>query len=150
MKLTSKAFQQGGKIPSKYTCDGENVNPPLAISDLPSGSKSLALIMEDPDVPKNLRADGMWDHWIVFNIPPTVSEIKENQEPKGVHGQGTGGNTEYYGPCPPDREHRYFISLYALDTLLDLPEKASKHQVLQAMEGHILAQTELMGRYERQ
>lgn len=149
MKLTSPAFEHGGKIPSKYTCDGENINPPLAISDVPPGAGSLVLIMDDPDVPKHLRADGMWDHWVVFNIPATIRDIGEGEEPEGTHGVGTGGNANYFGPCPPDREHRYFFKLYALDTELDLPEKATKGQVEKAMEGHVIEKTELMGRYER-
>ena len=149
MKLTSTAFENGGKIPSKYTCDGPNTNPPLAIAGVPSGAKSLALIMDDPDVPKNLRKDGMWDHWVVFNIPPELREIKEAEEPKGVHGIGTSQNLKYNGPCPPDREHRYYFKLYALDTKLDLAQKATKTQVEEAMEGHVLEKTELMGRYER-
>ncbi len=149
MKLTSPAFAHGGKIPSKHTCDGPNVNPPLNISEVPAGAKSLALIMDDPDVPKHLRPDGMWDHWVVFNIPVKTTEIQEAQEPKGVHGTGTGGNTKYFGPCPPDREHRYFFKLYALDAELALPEKSTKAQVEKAMAGHILEKTELMGRYER-
>lgn len=149
MKLTSPAFEHGGKIPSKYTCDGENINPPLAISDVPPGTGSLVLIMDDPDVPKHLRADGMWDHWVVFNIPATIREIGEGKEPEGTSGVGTSGNVEYSGPCPPDREHRYFFKLYALDTELDLPEKATKGQVEKAMEGHVIEKTELMGRYER-
>jgi Raf kinase inhibitor-like YbhB/YbcL family protein len=150
MKLTSPAFDPDGKIPSKYTCDGENINPPLIISDVPDRAASFVLIMDDPDVPKRLRADGMWDHWVVFNIPPSTREIVEGEEPQGTHGMGTSGNLSYFGPCPPDREHRYFFKLYALDTELTLAEKATKHQVERAMEGHILARAELMGRYERQ
>ncbi|OKH25628.1 kinase inhibitor [Hydrococcus rivularis NIES-593] len=149
MKLTSPAFAHEGKIPPKYTCDGENINPPLVISDVPAEAKSLVLIMDDPDVPKRLRADGMWDHWVVFNIAPSLTEIQEGKEPPGVHGIGTSKNLNYYGPCPPDREHRYFFKLYALDTQLNLPEKATKQQVERAMEGRILAKAELMGRYER-
>lgn len=149
MELSSPVFEHEGKIPSKYTCDGENINPPLRISGVPEGAKSLVLIMDDPDVPRNLRADGMWDHWIVFNISPELTEIKEGEEPQGVHGLGTGGNTNYFGPCPPDREHRYFFKIYALDTLLDLPEKASKEEVQSAMSGHVMDNTVLMGRYER-
>lgn len=149
MKLTSPAFEHEGKIPVKYTCDGGNMNPPLTIADVPSGAKSLVLIMDDPDVPKHLRKDGMWDHWVVFNIPPGIREIKEGEEPQGTHGIGTGCNLNYMGPCPPDREHRYFFKLYALDTELSLPEKATKQQVEKAMEGHILAETQLMGRYKR-
>ena len=149
MKLTSPVFEHEGKIPAKYTCDGGNISPPLTISDVPSKAKSLVLIMDDPDVPKNLREDGMWDHWVVFNIPPSSSEIKEGKEPDGAHGIGSGGNLNYFGPCPPDREHRYFFKLYALSTELDLLEKATKQQVEKAMEGHVLVKVELMGRYER-
>jgi len=149
MKLTSPAFEHEGKIPAKYTCDGENINPSLKITDVPSGAKSLVLIMDDPDVPKYLRKDGMWDHWVVFNIPASLREMKEGEEPAGTHGIGTGGNLNYMGPCPPDREHRYFFKLYALDTELNLPEKATKQQVEKAMEGHILANAQLMGRYKR-
>jgi Raf kinase inhibitor-like YbhB/YbcL family protein len=105
--------------------------------------------MDDPDVPKHLRADGMWDHWIVFNISPGIHTLQEGEEPSGTHGVGTGGNLKYQGPCPPDREHRYFFKLYALDIELDLPEKATKQQVEEAMEGHIIEKVELMGRYNR-
>lgn len=149
MKLTSTVFENGGKIPAKYTCDGKNINPPLTISEVPSSAKNLVLIMDDPDVPKHLRKDGMWDHWIVFNIPPSLTEIQEGEEPQGIHGMGTGGNLNYYGPCPPDREHRYFFKLYALDTELNLPPKATKQEVERAMEDRIIAKTQLMGKYER-
>ncbi len=149
MQLTSSAFEHEGSIPSKYTCDGENVNPPLAVEGVPEGAKSLALIVEDPDVPRNLREDGMWDHWIVFNMDPATRRIDEAREPEGRHGKGTGGGNSYQGPCPPDREHRYFFKLYALDTELDLPDGTDKATVEQAMEGHILDQVVLMGRYER-
>jgi Raf kinase inhibitor-like YbhB/YbcL family protein len=150
MKLTSSAFQNEGKIPAKYTCDGKNINPPLSISDIPEKAKSLALLMDDPDVPKNLRKDGMWDHWVVFNIPADVREISEGSEPAGAPGKGTNGETGYFGPCPPDREHRYFFRLYALDTYLDLPEGSGKSSVERAMKEHIIDQDILMGRYERQ
>ena len=149
MKLMSPAFEHEGKIPSKYTCDGENISPPLTVSDVPPETKSLALIMDDPDVPKHLRSDGMWDHWVVFNIPASMRDIKEGNEPDGIHGIGTGGNMNYFGPCPPDREHRYFFKLYALDTELDLPEKATKQQLEKAMENHIIEKAESMGKYER-
>jgi len=149
MRLISSAFEQGGKIPSKYTCDGPNVSPPLRIEGIPGGTKSLVLIMDDPDVPKSIRQDGMWDHWVVYDIPPDLQEIPEGQEPPGTHGKGTGGNSNYFGPCPPDREHRYFFKLYALDTLLKLPAGSTKAQVERAMQGHILEKAELMGTYER-
>ena len=149
MKITSSAFGHEEKIPSKYTCDGENINPPLSFSGIPAEAKGLALIMDDPDVPKHLRPDGMWDHWVVFNIPPNLASLDEGEEPSGVRGIGTGQNLDYYGPCPPDREHRYYFRLYALDTELDLPEGVTKKEVESAMEGHILEQAVLMGRYER-
>lgn len=149
MFLTSSAFQAGGKIPSKYTCDGEGISPPLMISDVPSAAKSLVLIMDDPDVPKHLRSDGMWDHWIVFNIPVSTVSIGEGEQPKGIPGKGTSGDFVYLGPAPPDREHRYFFKLYALDTQLTVKEGATKPEVEGAMKEHVLAEAELMGRYER-
>jgi Raf kinase inhibitor-like YbhB/YbcL family protein len=149
MKLISKAFQNEGKIPVKYTCDGENINPPLSISDVPKEAKSLVLIMDDPDVPTNLREDGMWDHWIVFNMPVDVQEISEGSEPSGTPGKGTNGETGYYGPCPPDREHRYFFKIYALDSKLDLEKGVDKPTVEKAMKDHIIEKDVLMGRYER-
>ncbi len=149
MKLTSSAFNQADSIPRNYTCDGANINPPLTITDVPTHAKSLVLILEDPDVPKYIREDQMWDHWIVFNIPPNTTQIEEGKEPIGQHGIGTGNNLNYYGPCPPDGEHRYFFKLYALDSELMLAEKSTKIQVEKAMEGHVLAKTELMGIYGR-
>ena len=151
MRLESSTFEHEGSIPAKYTCDGENISPPLKISDVSEGAKSLVLIMDDPDVPKNLRPDGVWDHWLTWNIPPETSEIPEGQNPQGVVGKNTGGSFGYRGPCPPDREHRYFFKLYALDTTLDLPaDTTTKADLEKAMEGHILSQAELMGRYNRQ
>ncbi|MFO8112725.1 MAG: YbhB/YbcL family Raf kinase inhibitor-like protein [Desulfosalsimonadaceae bacterium] len=150
MKLTSAAFENEGKIPGKYTCDGKNVNPPLAISDVPPEAESLVLIMDDPDVPPHIREDGMWDHWVVFNIPPETREIPEGSEPEGVAGIGTSGDAHYFGPCPPDREHRYFFRIYALDAKLDLPEKTDKVTVEKEMTGHVIDKAHLMGRYERQ
>jgi Raf kinase inhibitor-like YbhB/YbcL family protein len=149
MQLTSPAFAHDSSIPARYTCDGDNVNPPLVIAGVPEQAVSLVLIMDDPDVPSHLRADGMWDHWVVYNIPPGVRTVAENSEPPGVPGQGTAGNRKYYGPCPPDREHRYFFKLFALDCELELAAGASKAQVEEAMAGHIMAQAELMGRYDR-
>jgi len=149
MKLTSSAFENEGKIPSKYTCDGANISPPLSISDVPAQAQSLVLIAEDPDVPKKIRQDGMWDHWVVFNMPPDIKEIDEGKEPPGTPGKGTNGDTGYFGPCPPDREHRYFFRLYALDTKLELAEGSDKAAVQNAMEDHIIDKNDLMGRYER-
>ena len=149
MQLTSTAFTNNGAIPAKYTCDGEDVNPPLMIAGVPAGAKSLVLVVDDPDVPKSIREDGMWDHWVVFNIPADTTAIDEGKEPVGVQGKGTSGNAGYQGPCPPDRQHRYFFKLYAVDVILNLGEGASKAEVEQAMAGHILEQMELIGLYER-
>lgn len=149
MKISSSAFEHEGAIPSKYTCDQENINPPLEISEVPEGAASLALLMDDPDVPRSLRPDGMFDHWTLFNMPADLSGIDENSVPEGVQGKNTRGTNEYVGPCPPDREHRYFFKLYALDKMLGLDQSATKSDVEQAMRGHILNQAELMGRYER-
>ena len=152
MKLTSSAFTEGGKIPSKYTCDGANINPPLSISDVPAKAKSLVLIMDDPDIPEFVKQKfgiQVWDHWTVFNIPSGTKEIAEGKNPPGVLGKNTGGKNAYGGPCPPDKEHRYFFKLYALDTELGLPEGSTKAEVEAAMKGYIIARAELMGRYER-
>lgn len=150
MKIESAAFQHEESIPSKYTCDGENVNPPLMISEVPEGAASLVLIMDDPDVPISVRPDGMWDHWLVFNIPPDTTDIAEDSVPDGVVGLSTSGVNEYGGPCPPDKEHRYFFKLYALDSLLELDSTAQKMNVEDMMRDHVLEKTELMGRYKRQ
>ncbi len=139
MKLTSTAFTEGKSIPKKYTCQGDNVPPPLEFHDIPAAAVSLVLIMDDPDVPKTLRPDGMYDHWVVFNFLHSIAD--------GVHGKNTAGQNKYTGPCPPDREHRYFFKLYALDTKLSLKEGATKKEVEAAMRRHILAEAVLMGRY---
>lgn len=149
MKLASSAFREGGIIPSIYTCEGRNINPPLEISGVPVHAKSLVLINDDPDVPKHLRPDGMYDHWIVFNIPPGTHKIAEHSVPPGIQGRSTNGKSQYIGPCPPDREHRYFFKLYALDTILNLTTEATKREVEHAMKGHIIAECCLMGRYEQ-
>ncbi|MBI3900747.1 MAG: YbhB/YbcL family Raf kinase inhibitor-like protein [Chlamydiia bacterium] len=149
MELTCLAFQEGGKIPSRFTCEGEGFSPPLHIKKVPKEAKSLVLIMDDPDVPSWVREDQMYDHWVLFNIAPTTVDIAENRPPLGIHGKNTSGESCYIGPCPPDREHRYFFKLYALDTMLSLPGGVTKKEVEKAMEGHILAQCQLMGRYEK-
>jgi len=149
MKLSSSAFKEGESIPSKYTCDGKNINPPLEISEVPKEAKSLVLIMDDPDVPAFVRKDRMFVHWVVFDIPVSVHSITENSSPQGKKGINTEGELGYYGPCPPDKEHRYFFKLYALDTFLNLSEGSTKEDVEKKMQGHIIAQTQLMGRYNR-
>lgn len=150
--LTSPAFAQGESIPAQYTCDGDRtMNPPLSIRGIPGGTQSMALLMEDPDVPKEVQPD-TFDHWVLFNLPPVVAEIPEGTS-VGLAGVNSRGEHGYTGPCPPPQyepsEHRYFFRLYALDRELELPYGAHKQLVIDAMEGHIIAETELMGRYKR-
>lgn len=148
MKITSSVFKEGERIPSKYTCDGENISPEILINDVPAGAKSLAIIMDDPDVPKSIHPEGIWIHWVVWNIPADTKVISENSVPAGaVLGANSRGTNIYIGPCPPDREHRYFFKLYAIDTTLDLPATTNKEKLLQAMEGHNLDSAELIGLY---
>lgn len=153
LTLSSLVFKHNSTIPLKYTCDGDDVNPPLEISGVPENAKSLALIMDDPDVPAQVNPAQMWDHWVVFNIPPDTSAIEEGKEPEGAGGNNSWGRVGYGGPCPPTQyqptEHRYFFKLYALDAELDLPAGAAKAEVERAMEGHVLEQTEFVGRYDR-
>ena len=146
MKLTSPAFGNNQLIPKKYTCDGEDINPPLEISEVPEGAKSLVLIVDDPDAPM-----GTWDHWIVWNIDPATSLIEENSLPEGaVEGINSFGKQPYGGPCPPGGTHHYHFKLYALDTKLSLGASSKKRDVEKAMEGHILDWTDLVGLYQRQ
>ena len=150
MQITSAAFLNEGDIPEAYTCDGQNINPPLQFTNVPEGTVSLALTMNDPDVPASIRADQNWDHWLVWNMPGETEVISENSTAPGVTGKNTGGNLAYGGPCPPDREHRYFFKVYALDAMLELDaETTTRSQLEAAMEGHILEQAELMGKYNR-
>lgn len=149
MELRSPAFKQGETIPQKYSCQGDDINPPLQITNVPKEAKSLALIMDDPDVPVQIRPDRMWVHWVVYEIDPQTKEIKEGATPPGIQGKNTAGQNRYMGPCPPDREHRYFFKLYALNTHLNLKGGATKEQLLEAMKGHILEEAELMGLYEQ-
>lgn len=145
MNISSPAFKDNERIPSQYTCDGENVNPPLEISDVPSEAKSLVLIVDDPDAPGKT-----WVHWVVWNIDPTTTEILENSVPiRAVEGMTDFGKPGYGGPCPPSGTHRYFFKLYALDTLLDISSQATKADVEKAMEGHMLTQATLIGLYSR-
>ena len=149
MQLTSIPFSDGGIIPRQFTCDGKSINPPLMWSEIPPSTKSFVLTMEDPDVPRNLRPDGLFIHWLVWNIPPAVTAIAENTEPPGVVGLNTAGQIGYTGPCPPSGSHRYIFRLYALDCELTIPSTAAKGELLRVMQGHILDQAELMGRYEK-
>lgn len=145
MKLESPAFEHNQKIPSKYTCDGKNINPPLKIESVPEATKSLVLIMDDPDAPR-----GTWVHWTLWNISPDTKEIPENSVPAGaVQGQTSFGKPGYGGPCPPSGTHRYFFKLYALDATLELSPQADRATLETAMEGRILDKAELIGLYSR-
>jgi Raf kinase inhibitor-like YbhB/YbcL family protein len=145
MKLTSQAFPHNGKIPMKYTCDGENVNPPLSISEVPEEAQSLALIVEDPDAPGKT-----WVHWVIYNIARDTKEIQENTVPKFAdEGLTDFGKPGYGGPCPPSGTHRYVFTLYALDTGLTLGGTPNKDTVVDFMEGHVIAKAELIGRYSK-
>lgn len=144
MKITSPAFSNNQPIPSKYTCNGVNINPPLIFSDVPENTKSLVLIVDDPDAPL-----GTWVHWVVFNIPKGTKEIKENSEPDASQGVTSFGKPGYGGPCPPSGTHRYFFKLYALDTLLPVANRADKKTVETAMQNHITTHAELIGLYSK-
>jgi Raf kinase inhibitor-like YbhB/YbcL family protein len=151
IKVTSSAFTEGGLIPPKYTCDGSNVSPPLQWEGVPEGTKSIALISDDPDAPM-----GTWVHWVLFNLPADCTGLEENIPPdKTLPNGASQGTTDfkrigYGGPCPPSGTHRYFFKIYALDTKLDLAAGAKKSELLKAMEGHILGQGQLIGKYKRQ
>ncbi|MEK7534300.1 MAG: YbhB/YbcL family Raf kinase inhibitor-like protein [Patescibacteria group bacterium] len=146
MRITSSAFEHNTKIPAKYTCDGDNINPPLEFVDVPKNAKSLVLIVDDPDAPSKI-----WVHWVVYNINPQTSEAKENSVPEGgIEGVTDFGKPGYGGPCPPSGTHRYFFKLYALDSVLDLPQNVTKQMVEEKIEGHIVDQAELIGLYSRE
>lgn len=144
MEFFSPAFFADEKMPSQYTCDGKNVNPPLQIGGVDAKARSMTLIVDDPDAPA-----GTWVHWLVFNIPPQVSYIAEDQPPQGVLGINSWGETKYNGPCPPVGQHRYFFKLYILDVVLNLPKGASKHEVEKSMIGHVIDRAEFVGLYSR-
>lgn len=149
--VASTAFEEGGMIPKQYTCDGADISPPLSWSDVPKEAKSLALISDDPDAPA-----GTWVHWVLFNIPPGATGLPENVPPDETLTDGTQqGMTDfrrlgYGGPCPPGGTHRYYFKLYALDTMFDQAGRMTKADLLSAMKGHILAEGQLMGKYQRQ
>ncbi len=150
MKLESSAFTSGQPIPQKHTCDGADQSPPLAWSDAPQGTKSFALIADDPDAPI-----GTWVHWVIFNLPAQTHGLPEgvaktDSAAGGTQGRNDFGKTGYGGPCPPPgKPHRYFFKLYALDSNLELKAGAKKADVEKALQGHVLANAELMGLYQR-
>ena len=146
MKIESTAFKDNKLIPPKYTCDGENVNPPLVISDVPENAKSLVLIVDDPDAPGRT-----WVHWTVWNISPHIKEIQENGCPQNsAEGMTDSGRSGYSGPCPPSGTHRYFFKLFALNTTLNLDTSAKAADIEMNMVGIILAKAQLVGLYRRQ
>ena len=148
--ITSTAFTEGSMIPRDYTCDGEDISPTLTWSGVPDGTKSLALICDDPDAPM-----GTWVHWVLFNIPAHIMELPDKTLPEKIiqngakHGMNDFRKFGYGGPCPPGGTHRYYFKLYALDTEINLEAGITKAQLLKSMEGHILAEGQLMGRYSR-
>jgi len=150
IKVTSSAFEPEGMIPAKYTCDGQDISPPLQWDAVPEGAESIALISDDPDAPM-----GTWVHWVLFNLPPNTKALAENIPPDktlpngAVQGTSDFGRIGYGGPCPPSGTHRYFFKIYALDKIVDLPPGTRKRDLLKAMEGHVLGQGELMGKYKR-
>lgn len=145
IQITSSIFNEGDRIPRLYTCDDQNVSPPLAWTGIPSDTVSLVLIMDDPDAPA-----GTWVHWVLYNLPPDLTGLEQGKSGGGVDGKNDFNRLGYGGPCPPKgSNHRYFIKVYALDTILDLKSGATKAQVESAMRGHILAQGQLMGKYGR-
>ncbi len=148
MKITSPAFQHTKEIPSEYTCDGSDTSPEFNIEDVPEDTKSLVLINDDPDAPDPAAPQVVWEHWVVWNVPPDATSIEAGSVPAGaVQGTNSWGRTDYGGPCPPIGTHRYFFKLYALDTTLALGTSSIKADVETAMQGHILAEAVLMGRY---
>ncbi len=150
MEITSLSFKHEDMIPAKYTCDGQNISPQLAWNGAPEGTKSFALICDDPDAPA-----GTWVHWVIFDIPANVNSFPEKVAKQeeiaglGKNGKNTSQRYGYDGPCPPSGTHRYFFKLYALDTMLNLNAGLSKEELLKAMKGHVMAEAQVMGRYKR-
>ena len=154
IKVTSSAFQQGGSIPSQYTCEGKDISPPLAWSGAPANAKTIAMIVDDPDAPDPAKPQRVYVHWVVYNIPVSTTSLPENAAksgmPKGaVQGKNDWGKPEYGGPCPPIGRHRYFFKFYALDTELTGLSGATKADLERAMKGHVVDSGELMGTYQK-
>lgn len=147
MKMDSPAFDAMGKIPRQYTCDGENISPPLNIFNVPSTAKSLAVIADDPDAPGKI-----WSHWVMWNMPPNLEKLPENSFPAGaIIGTNDFGNLRYEGPCPPGTNlHKYEFKIYALDTMIDLPGTAKKEDLEKAINGHVVDFFSLIGTYSRE
>jgi Raf kinase inhibitor-like YbhB/YbcL family protein len=146
MKIESLEFAEGEAIPASYTCDGADINPPLEIEEVPEGAQSLVLIVDDPDAPT-----GIWVHWTLWNIDPKRTEIGAGEVPEEAsQGQTSFGKSGYGGPCPGQGQHRYFFKLYALDMKLELPPETEAEQLEAALVGHVMAQAETVGVYERE
>jgi Raf kinase inhibitor-like YbhB/YbcL family protein len=145
MTISSSAFLDSQAIPKQYTCDGDGINPPLQFNDVPGEAKSLALLVEDPDAPT-----GTWIHWLMWNIPPAVTEIAQNSVPQGaVQGQGSSGQNVFGAPCPPSGIHHYIFTVYVLDSKLTLPSYSTAENLQSAMQGHIITQAQIIGLYGR-
>lgn len=154
LKVTSSAFQEGGSIPSQYTCEGKDISPPLSWSGVPSNAKSIAMIVDDPDAPDPAKPQRVYVHWVVYNMPAATNSLAENASKKGmpkgaVQGKNDWGKAEYGGPCPPIGRHRYFFKLYALNTDVTGLSAATKPDLERAMKGHVLDSGELMGTYQK-
>jgi Raf kinase inhibitor-like YbhB/YbcL family protein len=154
LTLTSPGFQPGGEIPAKYTCEGDDAVPALVWTEVPAGAASLALIVDDPDAPDPQAPKMTWVHWVLYNIPPSATGLAEGMTPKDLppgtlEGLNDWKRTKWGGPCPPKGRHRYFFKLYALDTVLPDLKHPTKSKLEAAMDGHILAQSELIGTYEK-
>jgi Raf kinase inhibitor-like YbhB/YbcL family protein len=154
LSVTSTAFEQGGSIPSRYTCEGDDTSPPLSWSGAPPATKSFALIVDDPDAPDPEKPQRVYVHWVVYNLPATTTILPENASKKGLPGNVAQGKNdwnkrEYGGPCPPIGRHRYFHKVYALDKELAFVTPPTKNDLLKEMEGHVLASGELMGTYQK-
>jgi Raf kinase inhibitor-like YbhB/YbcL family protein len=154
LTITSIAFTNGGEIPTRYTCQGKDISPPLDWRGVPENARSLVLIIDDPDAPDPKAPRMTWVHWVLFNLPPDLAGLPEGVSPDDLPpGAGQGMNswnrTGYGGPCPPIGRHRYFHKLYALDTVLDLPGKPTSKALEDAMQGHVIGQAELVGTYQK-
>ena len=154
LKITSTAFQPGGSIPSEYTCEGRDLSPPVAWSGAPPGTKTFALIVDDPDAPDPAKPQRVYVHWVVYNIPVATVALVENASKKGlptgaVQGKNDWGKAEYGGPCPPIGRHRYFFKLYALDADLKGLSSPTKGDLERAMKGHVFDSGELIGTYQK-
>jgi Raf kinase inhibitor-like YbhB/YbcL family protein len=150
MKLESTAFAANGEIPARHTCEGDDAAPPLRWSDVPSGTRSLALIVDDPDAPDPAKPQRTWVHWVLYDTPPSATGLADGKPPPGARdGLNDWQRTGYGGPCPPIGRHRYFFKLYALDTELGDLHRPNKAALEREMKGHVLAQAELIGTYQK-